>query len=1037
MVSAKVFKGLGVAAIALVFLFLRPAETIAQALEITVLNFDSVDAASRSVRADTYLAGYGIRFGKIQRAPRISIVNSKNLSGGKVVLPSPPNVLAQEGANGEIWYTLIFDKPCESVKFTRPKIVAGANGATYPWWAARAYSADSIMLSMASENRQARATDIDSRIFTLTGPNIKFVEFKSIIKDSPIVFPSLLVDDLTLMRKSTDPMMYTLPRDAYVTLNITRPDSSVVRQLEIDQWKLAGTHKASWNGLDEKGRPVPSGTYELRVLSHDKLSLDFITGVGNSSKEPWRDMKNPRTGWGGAHGSSIAVAVDPEGVYMGWTGSIEGQWRFLKRSRDGQTAIWGSNPVGGSNGFYLNDLLVMAFDGQLNLYAATTQTLAKLDRTNGNILLPTLVAGGSKALPKVLRNLSRPAGETEPLVSPPNSVPGRFVYKDSTVWGLAADKDRVYVSAPWRNAIQVYKASDFSAMPELNIPVHRPRGLALDGAGNILVVSDGKVLSIDMQTKAARTLIDHDLVAPFAIARNPVDGTLFVTDLWEAQQVKKFSAAGTLIAAFGRLGGGSDFTGGGEHEAGSFRWPCAVAVDPDGRSFWVAEDYVPKRIARFSTEDGQPLYDGFGSVNFGANVLPNPANISEVFTTMMDVISGRVDYANKSWEMERVLLKKWSDDTSNVARQFKLGAPGEAVSLGKLLERQGRQYLWTGGGLYLVEEGKTLRTVFWFKRKLPVIPHGTNKEAAVRIAMGLSEAAWKVFYYDAYKKWPHYKDFPYQQAYMGLSTWQDKNEDMAVTPDEIVFALLPGAFYNKGLNAVLPNPFAHATILDDFTILCLGYSWKPRYWTDQGVPRYEPDDIVMNPGYNPRDTTFARVIEKYPFARTDDGYYLFINAGAQDPRGWMDWPYRCSENYVFSITRDLKPRWKIGRHADMASTTQPGAITAKPGEMYNLNGGKGLPNGCVMVQDITGWFHVVHKDGFYVQSLLDDPYPKGNRTAGPTLLESDIYQSSVAVDPKTKKLYLYVSNNQAALVFEIRNLDSINVQLPKTFTYKP
>jgi hypothetical protein len=39
-------------------------------------------------------------------------------------------------------------------------------------------------------------------------------------------------------------------------------------------------------------------------------------------------------------------------------------------------------------------------------------------------------------------------------------------------------------------------------------------------------------------------------------------------------------------------------------------------------------------------------------------------------------------------------------------------------------------------------------------------------------------------------------------------------------------------------------------------------------------------------------------------------------------------------------------------------------------------GGNILPNRCLLVEDKTGWLHVLHEDGFYAQSLLDNPYPK-------------------------------------------------------------
>src|SRR5207253_303999 len=147
-------------------------------------------------------------------------------------------------------------------------------------------------------------------------------------------------------------------------------------------------------------------------------------------------------------------------------------------------------------------------------------------------------------------------------------------------------------------------------------------------------------------------------------------------------------------------------------------------------------------------------------------------------------------------------------------------------------------------------------------------------------------------------------------------------------------------------------------------------SWKPRQFTAGGAPVYNSDDMVVSPFFNPQDLTFQGLS---PAADSSGHYYNLLNGGL--PNGIGFWSGRVGKNHLVSYDSQWKPRWAIGRHA---------TAFAAPGEMYYLWRNDGELANCMFVSDVEGLVHIVHKDGFYVQSLFHDMNKPG--TPGPQLL---------------------------------------------------
>src|SRR5687767_13966120 len=66
----------------------------------------------------------------------------------------------------------------------------------------------------------------------------------------------------------SDAITYTLAEDARVSLVVSNADGAVVCELLHGAPRVAGTHVEAWDGRDERGLPLPAGTYTWKLLAN-------------------------------------------------------------------------------------------------------------------------------------------------------------------------------------------------------------------------------------------------------------------------------------------------------------------------------------------------------------------------------------------------------------------------------------------------------------------------------------------------------------------------------------------------------------------------------------------------------------------------------------------------------------------------------------------------------------------------------------------------------------------------------------------------
>jgi hypothetical protein len=172
-----------------------------EAQAAVAIDFDAVDATHGRVVAIGYLARFGVTLEDVTPGTLVVIDNARNFYEGRALAASsPPNVLTQINSNDPVEFTLRFDKPARSVEFTRPALLAGPTGITFPEWKAEALDADGNVLDQAGEplgSGTAYYSNVPAKKFSLQGQGISALRFSSNNMHFA-AFSAVVIDDLVL-----------------------------------------------------------------------------------------------------------------------------------------------------------------------------------------------------------------------------------------------------------------------------------------------------------------------------------------------------------------------------------------------------------------------------------------------------------------------------------------------------------------------------------------------------------------------------------------------------------------------------------------------------------------------------------------------------------------------------------------------------------------------------------------------------------------------------------------------------------------------
>jgi hypothetical protein len=446
------------------------------------------------------------------------------------------------------------------------------------------------------------------------------------------------------------PVAFTLDSPAKVSLAICDAAGKLIRTGLGAQPYPAGPQTWMWDGLDDGDKPVPAGSYMVKILTHDGIGQKLVCDFGVSGTPPYQ-TEDGTGGWAGDYRHPQTMAVDGDCVILG-TAIAEASQPTIRADLDGRkkfsTAACG-HAVALHEGFG---------------YA--------------------LSAGGGKVTKFNIEN-----GMLAPFATgrPETTVPGQRPDESGKEWatrswqlhGIAVVGDQLVISSLTEDKLFLLDLASGEPRGEATLP--KPFGLATGPDDGLYAVRGNAVGRYDLKTQQF-TAIVKDLDEPRHLAVDTA-GNVYVSLHGKTMQVWKISAEGQVALKYGVAGGRPEV---GKFDPAGMLKPWNVAVDKNGR-LWVAEaDAQPKRYSVWNP-DGTLWKEFFGSLDYSTTAYLDPAKPEFIYA---QCVRYRIDYDKGTWYPDATILR--DREEAGVL----LGAPsshGGAV----IRTVKGRTFLLVGG----------------------------------------------------------------------------------------------------------------------------------------------------------------------------------------------------------------------------------------------------------------------------------------------------------------------------------------------------
>ena len=722
---------------------------------------------------------------------------------------------------------------------------------------------------------------------------------------------------------------FTLAKPGNVSAAIYDAQGRMVRELTRAEPRQTGKHTLVWDGLDRHGVAQAPGSYTWKVLSSSGLEAKFLGMVGITTVE------QPYDPWVGNNDGPSALAWDESGWYVGSDGS-EGIPAYRKQSPDGRKRVWQRN-------------WMEAWQGPIAMASAGGSLFVM--QQNGKVIALDRETGAHKTY-------SDDAGKLRPLawdvLAPGDNRDGNGGVTTSPM-DMDAQGGQLVVSSEKFDLVRLYstevpgvpRKASVAMLEEATAKrllrtekVPAPKGVALGAEGTMLVISEGKILSIGKQREVF--VAADQLENPYRVAFDSSTGGVLVAEAAPSHQIKRFDRAGKLVATYGRKGGRQD----GPFVAADFLNLRDVSATTDGGFLMCEGGETLRRTAQFDRA-GKLIGQWFGGSPFFSQASATAAKPNEVWFDAGYATLGvaKMDFERRSWEpIASYGYERYGDGLFPAHESFRHWV---------VREKNGITYV-------AHESGAVLRLDANQQRLVPAAIAGIVREKKKAPKPWLDAVAQQQL--DLAKL-------------SGAYTWSDLNADGEFQPEEFRFhSIEPGSeapgigiapcFMDENWNVLFGQDTRNGQGAPWVSLPNLA---KP----DAAAPAWDWSRSEPTNAHWPAEIAVLHGAESRGISRGPDGAMYQIVAANRAPTADRHNPtfpgFRSGSVRVIRWNADGSLAWSVGKHAHL----EPFA-GAKPGEYHDPTRILGVVHDCVVVADRSAWpASVWTADGLYAGSFLD------------------------------------------------------------------
>jgi hypothetical protein len=750
----------------------------------------------------------------------------------------------------------------------------------------------------------------------------------------------------------------SVPQPGRLSLNVYDENDVTVRQVACAQ---PSDRPITWDGRDLYGRWVSPGRYRYHAMLAPKLSLRYVTSIGQSGNPPYRTADGTGS-WGGVWGYVMDVCTVNDGpdsdIVVLWSFE-EGEGGLVRMSRDGAVR-WKQH----LDWWMKARQMAVTSDGQ-SIYIAAASAMgapAGQSEYGGEMNRPLLWRVDAKSGDK------RPFPDTD---QQRQCMFGRYLPGARIVTDVAVLGGKVYLTAPAQDTLFVADARTGRELAAC--PVPQVSGVAADARGRLLVGSGSKIVVLDASGRPQQTLADAG--GPIWALKTAPGGELVASVGAPRHQVVYFDAAGRELRALGRQGGRPKC---GRMVSDAFRDPVGLCVAADGTLF-VAESAAPKRFTRWSA-DGKLGREFHGPYYYSGMFGIDEQQPEHVYgDTHSDLIRYAVDYETGRWNVDHY----WIDAYKDAGMPVEKDSNSPVKWWPRIRHSAGRTW-WcsASGGILELQDDRVRGVAAVYGGGMEKLQSGDYRPSFGRKPAGL------------------------------MGTWSDANGDGRVQEDE--WHVTDRSPYpakasgpQQGWGAYFDENFD--LYMHDWSDDAAGGVWQVPVarWTPH-APVYLWEN-ARHVGL-PLGHGLAHGAGGARSAFYHDGAVYAFNGGynaAQLPGvgHGHDWEFAQITRYDAKTGR---PTWHAGERA---------AAFIAPGQHYCPTGPAGVVGDYLFWTDENSLVHVWDvRHGLYVDTLLED----GSRgpVPSPYTVWVELFNSRVFRHPKTGKVYLLAASD-AIHVFEV------------------